>query len=62
MVTISCPKCQQSIELNYDLTIGQKTACQFCNTELAVTWLFPVCLDYQETIEPVSSCQDLHLD
>ena len=61
-VSISCPECEHSIELNADLIVGQQATCQSCHTELVVTWLFPICLDYQETKEPVSMRQDLGLD
>jgi hypothetical protein len=61
-ILVSCPECKQSIELNSDLIVGQHATCPSCNTELVVTWLFPICLDYQETKEPVPNCQDMHLD
>jgi hypothetical protein len=46
MVMISCPECQQRIDLVSDPNIGQQTTCQSCNTDFVVTWLFPVNLDY----------------
>ena len=48
MITILCPECQKPIELDSDLKIGQQTTCQLCDTELIVTWLFPISLDYLE--------------
>ena len=55
MVTISCPECQQQIDLISDLSIGQQATCQSCNTDFVVTWLFPIYLDYLEVAEVVES-------
>lgn len=52
MVTIPCPKCCQSIDLESEQNIGQPVICTSCHTLLEVTWLFPVCLDYPEASEP----------
>ena len=58
IVSISCPECQQLVDLDSNLTIGQQATCQFCNTGLVVIWLFPVCLDIMESEEQVAALQD----
>jgi hypothetical protein len=48
MVKVACPDCQQVIDLDANLYIGQLVRCLACQTELEVTWLFPISLDYPE--------------
>ena len=52
MVKVSCPECRQPIALESEQNIGQQVICNSCHTQLEVTWLFPVSLDYTETSEP----------
>ena len=61
MVRISCPECQQQIDLVSDLNIGQQATCQSCNTNFVVTWLFPVSLDYLDVPAYVDT-EDQSLD
>jgi uncharacterized protein YbaR (Trm112 family) len=58
MITISCPECQQKIDLDSDPKIGQHITCQSCKTDFQVTWLFPICLDYLEISDQVSTPPD----
>lgn len=62
MIIVSCPECQQKINLGSDPEIGQPVTCQSCNTMLEVVWLFPVFLDYIDIQEQVSANQDLSLE
>jgi hypothetical protein len=57
MVKVTCPTCSQPINLESDQHIGQRIVCHSCHTQLEVTWLFPVCLDYPETTESDSTYQ-----
>ena len=56
MVKIACPDCQQDIDLDANLYIGQQVRCLACHTELEVTWLFPICLDYPEPKDSNPTC------
>ena len=49
MIKVSCPECRQPINLESEQHIGQQVICNSCHTQLEVTWLFPVSLDYPET-------------
>ena len=62
MVTILCPKCKQPIDLDSNLVVGQQTTCQFCNTDLIVTWLFPVSLDVMEMLDQNLPHHDISLE
>jgi len=55
MVKVSCPTCNQSINLVSDQHIGQQIMCHSCHTQLEVTWLFPISLDYPEPTESDST-------
>jgi len=48
MVTTSCPNCMHPIELIPPFEIGQSVRCWACDSDLEVTWLFPVSLDLQD--------------
>ena len=48
MVTGLCPKCRAVVEVGSELEIGKRVICENCSTALEITWLFPICLDYQE--------------
>ena len=61
MVTISCPECQQPIDLVSNLNIGQQATCKSCNTDFVVTWLFPINLDYLDVAEIIKT-EDQSLD
>lgn len=54
MVIVSCPECENRIHLDSKPVIGQRAACEDCQTVFEVTWLFPICLDYLDYEKPVS--------
>lgn len=57
MHTSSCPKCEEQVVLGSDPKISQLVVCQSCKTELIVTWLFPIVVDYQESEKNTSDEQ-----
>jgi hypothetical protein len=62
MITASCPDCDNQLILDTTPEIGQLLRCVNCHKMLEVTWLFPVCLDYQEREEKISAEQDENLE
>ena len=48
-MVIECPACQSKLQLcDEDADIKKKLTCPHCQTQLEVTWLFPLTLDYYE--------------
>ena len=41
-----CPSCGGNVNVGHKPLIGQRFICQACKTELQVTWLDPVELDW----------------
>lgn len=58
MITVSCPECQQQIDLDSDPKIGQRTTCRSCKKDFQVTWLFPIFLDYLEITDQIFASPD----
>jgi hypothetical protein len=58
MIITTCPECQQPINFESTPEIGRKLLCINCNSNLEVTWLFPIILDYQEIESKTKDLED----
>lgn len=51
MVNAVCPSCGSKVSLYTRPKVGQRVVCPTCKTELEVTWLEPVELDWPFDVE-----------
>jgi hypothetical protein len=52
MINASCPQCASRIEILKNPKVGQYIQCQQCQTNLVITWLYPISLDFIEESGP----------